>query len=67
MALRFTVAAALLGGAFLFRLPQRGLKALAKEELSHDWWTIDLCFWPDAWDATQHCKQTVDTFVAEYT
>ncbi|MEE2888472.1 MAG: sugar phosphate isomerase/epimerase family protein [Planctomycetota bacterium] len=43
------------------------LKALAKENLSHDWWTIDLCFWPDAWDATEHCKRTVDTFVAEYT
>ena len=24
---------------------------LAKEQLSHDWWTIDLCFWPDAWQA----------------
>ena len=43
------------------------LKALAKEELSHDWWTIDLCFWPDAWDATERCKKTVDTFIAEYT
>ena len=43
------------------------LKALAKEKLSHDWWTIDLCFWPDAWGATEHCKKAVDTFVAEYT
>ena len=24
--------------------------------LSHDWWTIDLCFWPDAWAATETCK-----------
>ena len=23
--------------------------ALAKEKVGHDWWTVDLCFWPDAW------------------
>ena len=22
---------------------------LAKEKVGHDWWTVDLCFWPDAW------------------
>lgn len=26
----------------------------------HDWWTIDLCFWPDAWDATEKCKKYLD-------
>ena len=35
------------------------------ESLSHDWWTIDLCFWPDAWGATEHCKKTMDGFVAQ--
>ena len=33
---------------------------LAALELSHDWWTIDLCFWPDAWEATAECKTYVD-------
>ena len=33
---------------------------LAKEDVGHDWWTIDLCFWPDAWDATAECKTYVD-------
>jgi hypothetical protein len=36
-------------------------------QLSHDWWTVDLCFWPDAWEATASCKQAMDAFVAEYT
>ncbi len=40
--------------------------ALAKEKLSHDWWTIDLCFWPDAWDATAKCKKALDGLVAKY-
>lgn len=34
--------------------------------LSHDWWTIDLCFWPDAWNATQQCKAAVDSLVEKY-
>jgi len=25
-----------------------------------DWWTIDLCFWPDAWQVTERCKRFVD-------
>ncbi|MCB9883583.1 MAG: sugar phosphate isomerase/epimerase [Planctomycetes bacterium] len=33
---------------------------LAKQEVSHDWWTIDLCFWPDAWEATASCKAFMD-------
>jgi sugar phosphate isomerase/epimerase len=42
------------------------VEKLAQEKLSHDWWTIDLCFWPDAWDATARCKKTMDQFVARY-
>jgi sugar phosphate isomerase/epimerase len=30
--------------------------------VKHDWWTIDLCFWPNAWPATQQCKTAVDDF-----
>lgn len=32
----------------------------------HDWWTIDLCFWPDAWTATETCKKALDGLVARY-
>ena len=31
-----------------------------------DWWTIDLCFWPNAWDATAQCKQGIDQLAAKY-
>lgn len=34
--------------------------------LPHDWWTIDLCFWPDAWAATATCKTKVDELNAKY-
>ncbi len=31
-----------------------------------DWWTIDLCFWPDAWTATEKCKKFVDGLAGKY-
>lgn len=31
-----------------------------------DWWTIDLCFWPDAWAATEQCKKFVDGLAKKY-
>jgi len=34
--------------------------------LPHDWWTIDLCFWPDAWAATATCKKKLDELVEKY-
>ena len=40
---------------------------LAKaSRLSHDWWTIDLCFWPDAWNATATCKTALDQLIVKY-
>ena len=39
---------------------------LAAEDIGHDWWTIDLCFWPDAWDATERCKTAIDALNFEY-
>ena len=33
---------------------------------SHNWWTIDLCFWPDAWAATETCKRALDGYIAKY-
>lgn len=41
--------------------------ALVKaSRLPHDWWTIDLCFWPDAWQATADCKKTLDNLIEKY-
>ncbi len=31
-----------------------------------DWWTIDLCFWPHAWQATEKCKKALDELIKTY-
>lgn len=31
-----------------------------------DWWTIDLCFWPDAWKVTERCKKSIDELNKKY-
>jgi sugar phosphate isomerase/epimerase len=31
-----------------------------------DWWTIDLCFWPDAWAVTAESKKAVDKLNKKY-
>ncbi len=36
------------------------LPELNKNDMGHDWWTIDLCFWENAWDVTAKCKTAVD-------
>ncbi len=41
-------------------------RLLEAARVPHDWWTIDLCFWPDAWAATEQCKQFVDQLVEKY-
>ena len=42
------------------------LPELNRNHLPHNWWTIDLCFWPDAWDVTRQCKAAVDVLNAKY-
>ncbi len=37
---------------------------LAKNNV--EWWTIDLCFWPDAWPVTEKCKKAVDELNRKY-
>mgnify|MGYP005834428861 CR=1 FL=1 len=34
--------------------------------LPHDWWTVDLCFYPDAWQATATCKTALDKLIEKY-
>jgi sugar phosphate isomerase/epimerase len=36
------------------------IPALAEAAGSAEWWTVDLCFWPDAWGATADAKSFVD-------
>ncbi len=38
----------------------------AATRVNHDWWTIDLCFYPDAWAATEQCKKALDGYIAKY-
>jgi hypothetical protein len=34
--------------------------------VKHDWWTIDLCFWPDAWPGTAEAKKACDLLNRKY-
>lgn len=42
------------------------IPALNKAGVPHDWWTIDLCFWPDAWTVTRRCKDSLDALIRKY-
>ncbi len=42
------------------------MPAVAAAGCPDDWWTIDLCFWPNAWDATARCKQALDGLIRQY-
>lgn len=42
------------------------LPELNKSGIKHNWWTIDLCFWPDAWAVTADCKKAIDKLNAQY-
>lgn len=39
---------------------------LNQSGIPHDWWTIDLCFWPDAWAVTERCKREIDKLNAKF-
>lgn len=39
---------------------------ILKNDIGHNWWTIDLCFWPDAWKVTERCKKSLDELNAKY-
>lgn len=42
------------------------MPALVDAGCPDDWWTIDLCFWPDAWKATAKCKKAIDKLNQKY-
>ena len=40
--------------------------AMQASGVPHDWWTVDLCFWPHAWDVTAQSKKFLDGLRAKY-
>ncbi len=42
------------------------MSELAKNNVDVDWWTIDLCFRADAWEALEGCKKAVDELNKKY-
>jgi sugar phosphate isomerase/epimerase len=40
--------------------------ALLNCGVPHSWWTVDLCFWPHAWDVTADSKKFLDKLRAKY-
>ncbi|MGQ9731105.1 MAG: sugar phosphate isomerase/epimerase family protein [Candidatus Zipacnadales bacterium] len=42
------------------------LPAILKAGYESEWWGIDLCFWPEAWEVTEHSKQFVEALREKY-
>jgi sugar phosphate isomerase/epimerase len=42
------------------------IPAMQQSGVPHDWWTIDLCFWPHAWEVTADSKKFLDKLRAKY-
>jgi sugar phosphate isomerase/epimerase len=42
------------------------LPALNQASVPNDWWCIDLCFWPNAWDVTADSKRFLDGMRKKY-
>jgi sugar phosphate isomerase/epimerase len=42
------------------------IPALNQAGVPHDWWCVDLCFWPNAWDVTAQSKRFLDKLRQKY-
>ncbi len=42
------------------------LPALNQAGVPNDWWVVDLCFWPHAWDVTADSKRFLDKLRQKY-
>lgn len=42
------------------------LPELKKADIPNEWWTIDLCFWPDAWNVTADAMKFLDQKRKQY-
>jgi len=41
------------------------LPAIVEAGYDSEWWSIDLCFWPNAWEITENCKKYLDKLFQE--
>ncbi len=42
------------------------IPALNNAGVPHDWWAVDLCFWPNAWEVTAQSKTFLDELRRKY-
>ena len=42
------------------------LPAVNQAGVPNDWWVVDLCFWPNAWDVTAESKTFLDKMRKKY-
>jgi sugar phosphate isomerase/epimerase len=42
------------------------IPAIQATGVPNDWWCVDLCFWPHAWDVTAQSKKYLDALRAKY-
>ncbi len=42
------------------------MPALNNAGVPNDWWVVDLCFWPNAWDVTADSKRFLDKLRKQY-
>ena len=42
------------------------IPALQKAGVPNDWWCVDLCFWPNAWEVTADSKKFLDKMRSKY-
>jgi sugar phosphate isomerase/epimerase len=42
------------------------IPAIQASGVPHDWWCVDLCFWPHAWDVTAQSKKYLDKLRGKY-
>ncbi len=42
------------------------IPAILQAGYDSDWWVIDLCFWPGAWDVTEAARNFLQPYIAKY-
>ena len=42
------------------------IPAIMEAGFKGEWWTIDLCFWPEAWDVTEAAKNFLAPYMEKY-
>jgi sugar phosphate isomerase/epimerase len=42
------------------------IAAIYEAGFKGEWWTIDLCFWPEAWEVTENAKKFLEPYMAKY-